>query len=79
MTEETSISESITEEAPVEELELTEMEKYVQALHNEGKVVFDVNADGIEDTFRIEYVIREGGLYIKEFEFSLGNGENLLF
>lgn len=74
MTDESSASETIMVEDEEGELQITEVNKCVHFLHKNGKVLVDANEDGIADTFRIDYVDREGGLYIEEFEFSLGEG-----
>lgn len=57
---------------------MTETEQWAGFLNAQGQLIVDVNEDGIEDSFYIEHVIKEGGLYIREFSFTLGNGDNFM-
>lgn len=76
MAEESSVSEIMMAEDEDEELQIIEVDKCVHFLHKNGEVLVDANKDAIEDSFRIKYVDREGGLYIEEFEFALGGGSS---
>ncbi|MBQ7926188.1 MAG: hypothetical protein IJ335_07830 [Lachnospiraceae bacterium] len=74
ITEEFSVSETMMDDEDSEELQIMEVNKCVHFLHKNGKALVDADKDGLADTFRIDYVDREGGLYIEEFEFALGGG-----
>lgn len=63
-----------TEEIHKYQPDLTKIGNWVPYLNENGQLTVDVNGDGINDLFRIEYVDKEGGIYIALFEFALGEG-----
>ncbi len=64
-----------TEEIHKYQPDLTKIGNWVPYLNQNGELTVDVNGDGVDDRFRIEYVDKEGGIYIAFFEFMLGEGE----
>ncbi len=68
-----SIEENVPSEDPVE-TSLTENQRWVKTLRDEGAIQVDLNQDGVEDSVTLEHVIKEGAYYISRFEISIGDG-----